>query len=790
MKIATGGSAFSNKIKTIDITVSKLFRLLATPKIRRKKDGPYFVFAEFNSKGIRRKENVKLYHGATIDLDDTPLSLDDIQKTFKEYKFCIYTTHNHQDYDTEKEKVCGDRYRLVIPYANPLSVDDHKLTMFYIMNELGIGNIDTSTDAISRPMYLPSRRPPNDNQTGHFKFIKHQSGDLFHLELNADIKFELSELKDQLEQDKPKVDINEKIIEGQGRNDAAASLFGKFIAHGMAVDEAYQMISAWNQNNCIPPLKDKELKTITASIADGHSRRGNEWGYDEMLRQIKETTNPQKDYDPLARMIGTAKKLKGSQREILSRELAKRLTMPISFVKEDVKRAQMIDDEIQDEEIKEKDQFTAKSLRREFRNFCFINTSDRVYNFNKQTTLKPEGFNRAHSSTVEKGSLLNLLLKHKCIKQADVMEFHPGEGNIFHNGPLTCANSYTPAEVFPLPGSVRPMLRHFKKLIDNEQDRELLLDFIAFLFQNPGEKVMWMPVIKGGHGVGKSIIINFIITPLLGIKNIKHVQTKKIKADFNAWQLDTQLIAFHELKTEGGTRADRLAMTEALKELITEPFILASYKGVDDYQVPNRTNIIGLTNHEDAILIAATERRFYMIRSDMIKQARSYYRSLRKWFASHKEEMLYYFENRKISENFDPGEAPANLYTTEVKDQSYLWPSSILVEGKDQVFYTEGVTTWDNIARYVYSQSVGKDLQRAETAMKASSSEGHRLMSAIKDLGFRRLSKPDGQPMRYRIDGSLQTVYLSPGSTILSSEDKRIKRIITKQQNMYEFNEE
>ena len=60
-----------------------------------------------------------------------------------------------------------------------------------------------------------------------------------------------------------------------GRNNAATSLAGQYIANGHSVVETLQAIKAWNQTNQ-PPLPDNEIETVVASVTASHVRNNNE----------------------------------------------------------------------------------------------------------------------------------------------------------------------------------------------------------------------------------------------------------------------------------------------------------------------------------------------------------------------------------------------------------------------------------------------------------------------------------------------------------------------------------
>lgn len=804
LKLAKGKSAYRNRIRLYDYSVSQLFRELKTPEIRKEKDGPYMILAEFKdisepAKGdkyahsIRNSSNLIRHHGAAIDLDDAQIDMGEIVERLPECKYFVYTTFSHQLPEKYHPKGYspGNRYRVIIPYDKPVDTATHKLLIAHIGLQIGIENMDLSTDAVSRPMYLPAMHPANKHE---YDYTIRTRGELFKTELTAQERFEIAELIEQSGHDDDKrFDINEELYEGQGRNDAACKIVGKFIANGMDNETIVRAVEAWNDANCIPPLKKKELHTVIKSIIDGHGKRSGKWGFDELIRRIKETTTD--DLDQTIKLIVGADPVSvtPAKLEILVRDLGRKLKIPITILREEIKRHQLLEEEIETEDEEKKEKFTVKELRQEFKDWVYVSSLDRVYNTRNGILYKTEGFNRMHQSKLDKGTVLPLLLKYNCIQQADRLEFAPGEKAIFTYNNAVFANTYRAPTVHPQYNNVKPMLKHLRLLIPHYDERKVILDYIAYLVQRPGKKVLFMPIIKGGKGIGKSVIAEKIIPVVLGEQNVRAVKPRKVKADFNAWQLDTQLVVFHELKL-GSSRKEKLELTEELKEVITDHGMQASRKAVDDYDVRNCLNLMGFTNHEDSIMITPDERRFYLIRSEMKMQGNDYYDKLHAWLDDNEEAIYHYFLNRDI-EDFNPHRLPRSRYTEEIKEQSYMWPQSILMgalQDKTHWVNTDVAVTWRALVNYIRVNSAGKDAMECDNLTYSMSSQSYRLVNALKDCGFRKYEMAKGNS-RIRINGALETVWLTPnGAEEHNKGGLRkavVKKCVLEQKHHFDFDE-
>jgi len=780
--IALGKTAKSNRIHQKEVSIRGLFKALTKHEIREKKDGNYFIFASF--KGNRRNaHSVDKYYGATIDLDDTPLSIDEIREEFADFNYCIYTTHSH------KLPGKGDRYRLVLPFSEPVNPQKYVQTILVLMHRLGASNVDTSSKALSRPMYLPAC-PAKKRK--YSQAITHTKGKYFNPYEDANLtKAEQWEIDQQQDHEfKEKFDPNEEYSEG-GRNDALTRLVGKFIHNGMDMNTIIGSSLAWNDANCSPPLSENEVKTIVESVYKAHKRNSKDsgWGADEIKRRIDKMDKDQ-DYDLAITLIaGSREKLKKSQVETLCKKASGKFGITLGTVKSELKEKfdeRKIDVE---EEEEEKQQLSAKGLKKEFADFIYLRLDDKVYCNTNGLRYGVDGFNRTYSHMTDKGTLLSLLLQYKCIKQADLRQFHPSEKEIFREQGIIYANSYVPVELDPEDGDVSPMLDHFKYLIPDRKERNILLNWIAFVIQNPGEKVRWMPILKGNKGIGKSIISDQILVPLLGLRNVTPVTSKVLKSDFNAWQIDTQLCVFHELKA-GETLKERQHVTDTIKEFVTDPYIQAHFKGVDTFSVHNRCNALAFTNHEQPVIITPDERRFCFIKTGVRPKSSAYYKKLIKWFTSHHSEMYHYFLNRKIR-NFNESEAPDTAATRELKLDSMLWPMNVInqmLNDKEHPMNIDGCMTWANIVEYVRHESAGRDLATAENLVKASSSQGYKLTNALKELGFVKWSAK-GAGDRARVNGSLEKIWLHPNHLRLQGTKAAIK-LCEKQKSIWDFEDE
>ena len=771
--VSLGTSVFNSDIVQKEISIAALFKRLSKPLIQTKKDGKYFIFASFKT-DKRNAASVDKYYGATIDLDNTKLTVEEIEKKFAKYRYAIYTTFSH------KQKGKGDRYRLVLPYKMAVDAVTHVETMLYLMHTLGATNVDLSSKALSRPMYLPAT---NEKRAKHFQSQIQLKGLLFN-PLSESTRDKIALL--QFEQgentaangDKP-FDINEKVDEG-GRNDALARAVGKFIKTGVANEEIYPLAQAWSDTNLHPALSSKEVNTIVDSIIKSHTRNhgDTDWGYDEIINRIKKSTDIQGEYDRLMDMIVLAKtkgKFKPSQHSLLIIELAKKSKVGQRVIKEEIVTKELELASRLETAADGSFESVTESLRGEFKNWVYVATDDRVYNFKTGEYYKREAFAAMFANPNVEGSLFGLVMKYSLMKKVSKLEFDPAQEDVFYRGSIKFANTYIPPEIFPIEGDVSLVINHFKYLIPNERECDILLDFIAHLVQKPGVKIRWMPVIKGRKGIGKTIIAESIMLPMIGFANFGKVSNEVIRSDFNSWQLDVQLLVFEELDV-GGSYKEKRMLTDKLKSFITDNILLAHRKGLDPYNTINKCNSMGFTNTDEAIIISPDERRFCMMRTDVKPRQPKYYQRLADFVSKNHAELYHYFLERDISK-FNPLTAPETAYTKEIKGQSVSWPGSIIntwIEDDKHPFNKHGCLTHHHIVETIRAESSGRFKTYADDLLSAGSSQSRSLHYTLRNLGFEKWTNPNSSDGRIRIKNRLENVWILPEfATLLLPASKK-----------------
>ncbi len=314
---------------------------------------------------------------------------------------------------------------------------------------------------------------------------------------------------------------------------------------------------------------------------------------------------------------------------------------------------------------------------KDYNNYVYVRPIDKVFNVINKTKMPVAAFARGKYDNVDS------LIKSKKLVEVDDTKYMPSEGVIFEQHGIKYANTYIPANIEPIKGlpKVRPMVDHFKYLIPNRNERKILLWFIAYLVQFPGRKVRWMPIIKGGKGIGKSLIVDLIIEPILGYHNVAPLKASLlVNSDFNGHIAGKILHCIHEIDDENVKQKEKIVTQ--LKELISDDTYQNHSKGSEAQKTTNTTNFIGFTNKEDIIVITPDERRFVMIKSEATPKEPRYYQDLAEWLKDHESirHIYTFFLNKTLSDDISPNVLPVTAYTLEIKDSSKSPLHNILID--------------------------------------------------------------------------------------------------------------
>jgi len=244
-----------------------------------------------------------------------------------------------------------------------------------------------------------------------------------------------------------------------------------------------------------------------------------------------------------------------------------------------------------------------------------------------------------------------------------VATYRPGQGrlikekgqnavNLWSPGPMNSGawDAVTADEI-----DVAPWLDLVKHLIPDKREREHLLDWIAFVIQNPGVKQNWHPLIGGKQGIGKDTIF-YPLTMGLG-DNAVMIGPDDINGQWTDWQARATLVLVEELNS-----FVRKEISDKMKPMLAAPpdSLRINTKGVAQYPVPNIINTVMFTNHEAAVSVSNDDRRIFVIWSESQAWGAEAFTSLYRWMIDQQGAAMVcsWLAERDISAHNAVGRAP------------------------------------------------------------------------------------------------------------------------------------
>jgi hypothetical protein len=137
--------------------------------------------------------------------------------------------------------------------------------------------------------------------------------------------------------------------------------------------------------------------------------------------------------------------------------------------------------------------------------------------------------------------------------------------------------------------------------------KEHFLNWLACLIQYR-EKLLTAWILHGTQGTGKGMLIDRIITPILGAQHVVRCTQSALEKNFNGF-LETALLVFIDEASIAAYKNSKAA-SENLKSMITEPFQLVEKKYANAYNTQVYYNVIMGSNQPDPATVDPEDRRF------------------------------------------------------------------------------------------------------------------------------------------------------------------------------------
>ena len=139
----------------------------------------------------------------------------------------------------------------------------------------------------------------------------------------------------------------------------------------------------------------------------------------------------------------------------------------------------------------------------------------------------------------------------------------------------------------------------------------IVKQFIAYLVQYPGIKIMWVIVLISNEGVGKQLLM-MLISAALGKHNVKeNVSVDQLTSKHSTIIEGTQLVCLNELSLTGYQK-DKTEIGNKLKALFTDRSHIIDRKNKPIVEIPNLCNFFVASNDDRCLKLGNSSRRYYI----------------------------------------------------------------------------------------------------------------------------------------------------------------------------------
>ena len=252
-------------------------------------------------------------------------------------------------------------------------------------------------------------------------------------------------------------------------------------------------------------------------------------------------------------------------------------------------------------------------------------------------------------------------------------------------------NTYMPIATPRKKGDASLFINHLIKLLPNDQDRQILLAYMAACIQYKGIKFQWAPVIQGTDGNGKTLITECVAFAL-GDRYVHMPRADEISEKYNGWLFNKLLIGIEDVFI----KINKTELIEILKPMITGRRLAKREMQMDWVMDDPCANFILNMNYKDGLKKTKNDRRlaiFYTSqqnKNDIIKDGLGgdYFKKLYQWLKLEGYAIVAdYLASYPIPDKLNPAHyniAPVTSSTEEAIGASLGWIEQEIAEAIDE----------------------------------------------------------------------------------------------------------
>lgn len=232
---------------------------------------------------------------------------------------------------------------------------------------------------------------------------------------------------------------------------------------------------------------------------------------------------------------------------------------------------------------------------------------------------------------------------------------------------LNTFKSYSPTTNKHQQADLSPLNAFFERLFPIDEEREIVLNWIAHLIQRPYEKPSFHLMLIGEQGTGKGTLCNALIAPLISNQLVSINNYSQLTGRFSDVLADNLLIVLDDCK-----RGNHNTST-ALKSLLTEKRVYVERKGLQGKMVDTYSRFTLNSNDKLPIPLEHNDRRWfvpqYMNHAVDRKETQQFISAFVKWLESNTDNVYWYFMDRDISQ-FNANDCPITATKQSLQEKS------------------------------------------------------------------------------------------------------------------------
>jgi hypothetical protein len=232
-------------------------------------------------------------------------------------------------------------------------------------------------------------------------------------------------------------------------------------------------------------------------------------------------------------------------------------------------------------------------------------------------------------------------------------------------------NTYVPPNWQETSNEPEMFIEHMDYLVPDRKERETVLDWLAYKFQNPDRRSYAVVMVADGvYGTGRSWLKNMIELALQGKVNTASLpqligKGTSATQNYNDWMANCQFIVVEEAKEtidkkvfyEGYETFKQIIDIRVGKARINPKYDRTRTEGV-------YFNALIFTNHKDALAFPENDRRIYVAKNPSEMNTPEYYMRLEQSLNRVEAARLYWWLMRRDVSKFDnvyPPMTPAKM---------------------------------------------------------------------------------------------------------------------------------